>query len=230
MTTSAKLNRDQIAWRAAREIPNGAVVNLGIGLPELIANHVSIDQDVMFHSENGIIGMGPIADPGKEDFDLVSAGKKPVTVIPGAAYFDSALSFSMVRGGHIDIAALGAFQVSRFGDLANWSTGESHIPPAVGGAMDLAIGAKKVFVLTTHTTRDGAPKIVESCTYPLTASTVVKTIFTDLAVVDITNKGPIVREMVPGLDIDSLQSLTGTRLKLDPNFNILKTPLTSTKN
>ncbi len=227
MINSKKLNRDQIAWRAARDIPNDAVVNLGIGLPELVANHVENNQGIIFHSENGILGMGPIADPGKEDFDLVSAGKKPVTVIPGASYFDSALSFSMVRGGHIDIAILGAFQISRYGDLANWSTGESHVTPAVGGAMDLAIGAKKVFILTTHTSRDGAPKIVENCTFPLTASMVVKKIFTDLAVIDLNNNGPVVREMIAGMDINTLQSLSGTQLSLDSNCKVLKVPIAS---
>ncbi len=166
MTIQGRLNRNQMAWRVAREIPAGASVNLGIGMPEMVANHVTPDLEVLFQCENGILGMGPVAAPGKEDFDLVTAGKKPVTVVPGAAYFDSALSFAMIRGGHIDIAVLGAFQISRTGDLANWSTGEAGATPAVGGAMDLAQGAKRVFVLTAHTTRDGTPKIVEACTYP----------------------------------------------------------------
>jgi 3-oxoadipate CoA-transferase beta subunit len=224
MTNTKKLTRDQMAWRAARDIPNGAIVNLGIGLPELVSSHMEKNQEVVFHSENGILGMGAIADSGTEDFDLVSAGKKPVTVIPGSAYFDSSISFSMVRGGHIDIAVLGAFQVSRYGDLANWSTGEAHITPAVGGAMDLAIGAKKIFVITTHTTLDGTPKIVECCTYPLTASMVVRTIFTDLAVIDLSEKGPVVREMIPGIDLYTLQEQSGTELILDPNWKVLKAP------
>ncbi len=202
MNTSKKLTRDQMAWRASRDIPDGAVVNLGIGLPELVANYVPANREVIFHSENGILGMGPLADRAQEDFDLVSAGKKPMTVVSGAAYFDSALSFAMIRGGHIDIAVLGAFQVSHFGDLANWSTGKSHDTPAVGGAMDLASGAKQVFILTKLTTRDGKPKIVESCTYPLTGAGIVKTIFTDLAIIDIIDTGPVVREMVSGLDFD----------------------------
>ena len=223
MTNPTKLTRNQMAWRVAQDIPCGAVVNLGIGLPELVANHVAVDQEVIFHSENGILGMGAVADTGMKDFDLISAGKKPITVVPGAAYFDSALSFAMIRGGHIDIAVLGAFQISRFGDLANWSTDEPHITPAVGGAMDLASGAKQVFVLTTHTTQDGAPKIIESCTYPLTGARVVKTIFTDLAVIDLGEEGPIVREMISGMNINTLQSQSGTKLTLDPNCRVLKT-------
>jgi 3-oxoadipate CoA-transferase beta subunit len=225
MTILKRLNRDQMAWRATRDIPNGSVVNLGIGLPELVANHVAADQEVIFHSENGILGMGSVADNGKEDFDLVSAGKKPITVVPGAAYFDSALSFAMIRGGHIDIAVLGAFQVSRFGDLANWSTGEKHSIPAVGGAMDLAAGAKKIFVITTHTTRDGTPKIVENCTYPLTGERAVKTIYTDLAVIELSETGPIVREMISGMDLDTLQAQSNTQLAIDPNCKELKAPL-----
>lgn len=224
MTIPAKLNRDQMAWRVAQDIPGGASVNLGIGMPEMVANHVALGRQIVFHSENGILGMGPVAAPGEEDFDLVTAGKKPVTVIPGASYFDSALSFAMIRGGHLDIAVLGAFQISSTGDLANWSTGESGVTPAVGGAMDLAVGARRVFVLTTHTTRDGAPKIVEACTYPLTAAGIVTTVFTDLAVIDLGPDGPVVREMVDGLDMDGLQSLTGTKLKPAPDCGILTAP------
>jgi 3-oxoadipate CoA-transferase beta subunit len=225
MTTPTRLNRDQMAWRASRDIPNGSVVNLGIGLPELVANYVAADQEIIFHSENGILGMGPIAESGEEDFDLVSAGKKPITVVPGAAYFDSALSFAMIRGGHIDIAVLGAFQVSRYGDLANWSTGEKHTIPSIGGAMDLAAGAKKVFVITTHTTQDGTPKIVEKCTYPLTGNRTVKTIYTDLAVIDLNDTGPIIREMISGIDLNTLQAKSNTKLTLDPNCKELKAPL-----
>jgi 3-oxoadipate CoA-transferase beta subunit len=225
MTISERLSRNQMAWRAARAIPDGAVVNLGIGLPELVANHVEAEQEIIFHSENGILGMGAVADKEEEDFDLVSAGKNPVTIVPGAAFFDSVLSFAMIRGGHIDIAILGAFQVSRFGDLANWSTDDPHVTPAVGGAMDLASGAKKVFVLMKHTTRDGMPKIVESCTYPLTGPRAVSTIFTDLAVIDINERGPIVREMISGIDLKTLQAQSGTQLILDPNCGVLKSPL-----
>lgn len=224
MTIPGRLNRDQMAWRAAQDIPGGACVNLGIGMPELVANHVAAGREVIFHCENGILGMGPVAAPGEEDFDLVTAGKMPVTVLPGAAYFDSALSFAMIRGGHIDIAVLGAFQVSRTADLANWSTGEPGVTPAVGGAMDLAVGAKRVFVLTTHTTRDGTPKIVEACTYPLTGAGIVSTVYTDLAVIDMTENGPVVREMVDGLDLDALQALSGTRLALSPDGAVLMAP------
>ncbi len=224
MTVTTKLNRDQMAWRVARDIPAGACVNLGIGMPEMVANHVDPDREVIFQCENGILGMGPVAAPGEEDFDLVTAGKKPVTVVPGACYFDSALSFAMIRGGHIDIAVLGAFQVSHSGDLANWSTGDASATPAVGGAMDLAQGAKRVFVLTTQTTRDGAPKIVEACTYPLTGSGIVTTVFTDLAVIDLGPDGPVVREMIDGLDLDALQALSGTRLTLGADYKVLTAP------
>ena len=225
MTVPGKLNRDQMAWRVARDIPGGAVVNLGIGMPEMVANHVDPGREVIFHCENGILSMGPVAAQSEEDFDLITAGKKPVTVVSGASYFDSSLSFAMIRGGHIDIAELGAFQISRTGDLANWSTGEPGVIPAVGGAMDLAQGARQVFVLTTHTTRDGAPKIVEACTYPLTGTGNVTTVYTDLAVIDITEGGPVVREMVDGLDLEGLQALTGTRLALDPDCKPLAPPV-----
>ena len=217
-------DRNQMAARAAQELQDGWYVNLGIGMPEMVANHVSVDRQVVFHSENGILGLGPVAVAGEEDFDLVTAGKKPATVLPGAAYFDSALSFAMIRGGHLDIAVLGAFQVSRTGDLANWSTGEATVTPAVGGAMDLAQGAKRVFVLTTHTDRNGAPKIVETCTYPLTGTAIVTTVFTDLAVIDITPDGPVVRELVDGLDRDALQALTGTQLTLAADCGVLTAP------
>ncbi|NQV83092.1 MAG: 3-oxoacid CoA-transferase subunit B [Rhodospirillales bacterium] len=220
-----RLNREQMAWRAAQDIAGGAYVNLGIGMPEMVANHVTPERQVVFHSENGILGLGPVAAKGAEDFDLVTAGKKPATVLPGAAYFDSALSFAMIRGGHLDIAVLGAFQVSRTGDLANWSTGNASVTPAVGGAMDLAQGARRVFVLTTHTDRDGAPKIVEACTYPLTATAIVTTVYTDLAVIDITPDGPVVRELIGGLDMDGLQALTGPRLTPAADFRVLTAPV-----
>ncbi len=219
------LSRDQMAWRVAGDIPGGAVVNLGIGMPELIANHLPRDRQIIFHCENGILGMGPVAKAGEEDFDLVTAGKKPVTVIPGAAFFDSADSFAMIRGGHIDIAVLGAFQVSETGDLANWSTGEKGATPAVGGAMDLAQGAARVFVITRHTTKDGAPKLVRECTYPLTAAGVVTTVFTDLAIIDVTPNGLIVREMLDGMTLIDLQAATGAKLTLDPGCKPLTAPV-----
>lgn len=221
---AGNLNRDQMAWRVAQDIPGGAYVNLGIGMPEMVANHVAKDRQIIFHCENGILGMGPVAAPGEEDFDLVSAGKKPVTAIPGAAFFDSADSFAMIRGGHIDIAVLGAFQVSATGDLANWSTGAPGMTPAVGGAMDLAQGARKVFVITEHTTKDGAPKIIPECTYPLTGSGVVTTIYTDLAVIGMDEDGPVVREIVAGLSFDGLQARTGAALTLGPDCKALEAP------
>ncbi len=227
-----RLSRDQMAWRVAQAIPGGATVNLGIGMPERVADHLPGDRQIIFHCENGILGMGPVAAAGEEDFDLVTAGKKPVTVIPGAAFFDSADSFAMIRGGHIDIAVLGAFQVSETGDLANWSTdeagdeagGEAGSIPAVGGAMDLAQGARQVFVITGLTTRDGEAKIVRECTYPLTGAGVVTAIYTDLAVIDVTREGLIVREMLEPLSFDDLQALTGAKLTLDPGCKPLTAP------
>ena len=221
---SGKLNRDQMAWRVAQDIPGGSYVNLGIGMPEMVANHLPDDRQVIFHCENGILGMGPVAAPGEEDFDLVTAGKKPVTAVAGAAFFDSANSFAMIRGGHLDIAVLGAFQISAAGDLANWSTGDAGTTPAVGGAMDLAQGAKDVFVITEHTTKDGAPKIMPQCTYPLTGAGVVTTVFTDLAVIDIHKDGPVVREIANGLSFDDLQALTGATLTLDADCKELSAP------
>ncbi len=218
------LSRDQMAWRVAQAIPGGATVNLGIGMPERVANHLPSDRQIIFHCENGILGMGPVAAAGEEDFDLVTAGKKPVTVIPGAAFFDSADSFAMIRGGHIDIAVLGAFQVSETGDLANWSTGDEGSTPAVGGAMDLAQGARRVFVITGHTTKDGEAKIVRECTYPLTGAGVVTAIYTDLAVIDVTKEGLSVREMLERLSFHDLQALTGAKLTLDPGCKPLSAP------
>ncbi|MDA1090489.1 MAG: 3-oxoacid CoA-transferase subunit B [Proteobacteria bacterium] len=221
---TAPLNRDQMAWRVAQDIPGGSYVNLGIGMPEMVSNHLPEDRQIIFHCENGILGMGPVAAMGEEDFDLVTAGKKPVTAIAGAAFFDSADSFAMIRGGHLDIAVLGAFQVSAGGDLANWSTGLAGSTPAVGGAMDLAQGARAVFVITEHTTKDGAPKIIPECSYPLTAAGVVTSVFTDLAVIDIGKNGPVVREMVAGLSFDDLQARTGATLTLSPTCKVLKAP------
>jgi len=213
-----------MAWRVAQNIPGGSYVNLGIGMPEMVANHLPTDRQILFHCENGILGMGPVATPGEEDFDLITAGKKPVTAIAGAAFFDSADAFAMIRGGHIDIAVLGAFQVSGSGDLANWSTGAMGAIPAVGGAMDLAQGAKDVFVMTEHTTKDGAPKIIPACTYPLTGAGVVTSVFTDLAVIDIADGGPVIREIIDGVSFDDLQAVSGAALTLDANCQTLTTP------
>ncbi|HEY9572210.1 MAG TPA: 3-oxoacid CoA-transferase subunit B [Pusillimonas sp.] len=180
-----RLNREQMAARVAQDIPEGSVVNLGIGLPTKVANYLPADREIMLHSENGVIGMGPAPEPGTEDPDLINAGKQPVTLLPGGAYFHHADSFGMMRGGHLDICVLGAFQVSRFGDLANWHTGAPDAIPAVGGAMDLAIGAKSVYVLMELLTREGQSKLVERCTYPLTGVGCVTRVYTDLAVFDL---------------------------------------------
>ncbi len=203
-----KLTRDQMAARVARDIPEGSYVNLGIGLPTLVANHLPRDREVFLHSENGLLGMGPAPAAGEEDYDLINAGKQPVTLLPGGAYFHHADSFAMMRGGHLDICVLGAFQVSRQGDLANWHTGASDAIPAVGGAMDLAIGAKKTYVMMEHLTRSGESKIVESCSYPLTGIACVSRIYTELAVIDVTSEGLKVIEIVDGLAFEELQRLT----------------------
>lgn len=205
-------NRDQIAARVARDIPEGAYVNLGIGLPTLVANHLPKDRDIFLHSENGLLGMGPAPAPGEEDEDLINAGKQPVTILPGGAYFHHADSFGMMRGGHLDFCVLGAFQVSVGGDLANWHTGAPDAIPAVGGAMDLAIGAKQVFVMMEHQTKTGESKIVAHCTYPLTGIACVNRIYTDLAVIDVTPSGLRVVEMIDGLSLAELQRLSGVPL------------------
>jgi 3-oxoadipate CoA-transferase beta subunit len=208
-----RYTRDQMAARVARDIPEGAYVNLGIGLPTLVANHLPKDREIILHSENGVLAMGPAPAPGAEDPDLINAGKQPVTLLPGGAYFHHADSFAMMRGGHLDFCVLGAFQVSQTGDLANWHTGAPDAIPAVGGAMDLAIGAKRVYVMMEHLTKQGQSKIVERCTYPLTGIGCVNRIFTDLAVIDVTKEGLRVIEIVPGLPLDELQRLTGVALK-----------------
>jgi 3-oxoadipate CoA-transferase beta subunit len=206
-----RLTRDQMAARVARDIPEGSYVNLGIGLPTLVGNHLPADREIFLHSENGLLGMGPAPTAGAEDYDLINAGKQPVTLRPGGAYFHHADSFAMMRGGHLDICVLGAFQVSVGGDLANWHTGGDAIP-AVGGAMDLAIGAKRTFVMMEHLTKSGESKIVERCTYPLTGIGCVSRIYTDLAVIDVTARGLILVEAFNGLDRAELERLTGVPL------------------
>jgi len=198
-----------MARRVARDIPDGAIVNLGIGLPTLVANHIPSDREVILHSENGVLGMGPAPAPGQEDYDLINAGKQPVTLLPGGCYFHHADSFAMMRGGHLDVCVLGAFQVSATGDLANWNTGAPEAIPAVGGAMDLAIGAKKTYVMMEHQTKDGASKIVRSCSYPLTGIGCVSRIYTDLAVIDVTPTGLKLVDVCDGLSLPELQQLTG---------------------
>jgi len=211
-----KLSRDAMAARVARDIPEGAYVNLGIGLPTLVANHLPKGREIFLHSENGILGMGPAPAKGQEDWDLINAGKQPVTLLTGGAFFHHADSFAMMRGGHLDICVLGAFQVSAGGDLANWSTGEPGAIPAVGGAMDLAIGAKATFIMMEHVTKAGEPKIVERCTYPLTGVGCVKRIYTDLAVIDVTPSGLVATEWVDGLSFEALQALTAAPLARAP--------------
>jgi 3-oxoadipate CoA-transferase, beta subunit len=208
----SKWTKDQMAALIARDIADGAVVNLGIGMPTLVANHLGAGKEVMLHSENGIIGMGPAPAAGQEDYDLINAGKQPVTLLPGGVFFHHADSFAMMRGGHIDTCVLGAFQVAANGDLANWHTGQADAIPAVGGAMDLATGAKKTWVMMEHTTKSGEPKIVPRCTYPVTGLVCVSRVYTDLAVLDITPAGVVVREMAEGVDFAALQACTGAPL------------------
>ncbi|MDG0024329.1 3-oxoacid CoA-transferase subunit B [Trinickia sp. Y13] len=203
-----KWTRDQIAQRVARDIPEGAYVNLGIGLPTKVANYLPAEREIFLHSENGLLGMGPAPGPGEEDPELINAGKEPVTLLEGGAFFHHGDSFAMMRGGHLDICVLGAFQVSKTGDLANWHTGAADAIPAVGGAMDLAIGAKQVFVMMDHLTKSGECKLVAQCSYPLTGIACVDRIYTDLAVIDVTARGLVVIDIVEGLGFDTLQEVT----------------------
>jgi 3-oxoadipate CoA-transferase beta subunit len=211
-----RLTRNEIAARVARDIPEGAYVNLGIGLPTLVGNYLPPDREIFLHSENGLLGMGPAPPPGEEDEDLINAGKQPVTLLTGGAYFDHGDSFAMMRGGHLDICVLGAFQVAVNGDLANWHTGAPDAIPAVGGAMDLAVGARQVFVTMEHQTKSGESKIVERCTYPLTGLACVNRIYTDLAVIDVTPDGLVVREMIPDLSFEELQRISGVPMSYQP--------------
>ena len=208
-----RLTRNEMAARVARDIPDGAVVNLGIGLPTLVANHLPKDREVLLHSENGVLGMGPAPLDADIDWDLINAGKQPVTLLNGGSYFHHADSFAMMRGGHLDFCVLGAFQVSVGGDLANWHTGAADAIPAVGGAMDLAIGAKKTYVMMDHQTKSGESKIVPLCTYPLTGVGCVSRIYTDLATIDVTPEGLRVIDMVEGLDLAELQRLSGVPMQ-----------------
>ncbi|HYO36188.1 MAG TPA: 3-oxoacid CoA-transferase subunit B [Geodermatophilus sp.] len=217
-----RLDVRDVARRVARDIPGGAYVNLGIGLPTLVADCTVDGGEVVYHSENGILGMGPAPAPGEEDPELVNAGKQPVTLLPGGAFFHHTDAFLMMRGGHLDVTVLGAFQVSETGDLANWATDDATHPPAVGGAMDLAVGAERVLVMTTHTTRAGRPKLLPRCTYPLTAAGVVDRVYTDLAVLDVTPEGFLVREMVAGLGRDDLQGVTAARLAFADDVAVLE--------
>ncbi|MBX6426507.1 MAG: 3-oxoacid CoA-transferase subunit B [Variibacter sp.] len=218
------LSRRQIAWRAAQDLPDGAYVNLGIGLPTLVSDYIPEGREVVFHSENGVLGLGPAPAPGEEDPDLINAGRGLVTIVPGGAIVHHNDAFLIIRGGHLDYSLLGAFQVSAAGDLANWATDDPTFPPGLGGAMDLAVGAKEVRVLIEHTTKDGRPRLVARCTYPLTAARCVKRIYTNLAVLDVTEAGFVVREMVAGLDAPALQRLTDAPLAFAPDCGVLKAP------
>ena len=210
-TDTIGLSRDEMAERAALDIPDGSYVNLGIGIPELVAAHVPEGREFIYHTENGLLGMGPSPED-EGDPELINAGKRRVTAIAGASFFHHADSFVMIRGGHIDLCVLGALQVSQEGDLANWSTGAPDAIPAVGGAMDLVAGVETIYVITQHTTRDGDPKLVDSCTYPLTGPGVVDRIYTELAVIDVTPLGFRVVELSPGIDFEYVQERTGAEL------------------
>ncbi|AZR94076.1 3-oxoadipate CoA-transferase [Bordetella trematum] len=207
-----KLTRNQMAARVAKDILPGSYVNIGIGLPELVANHLDPADEILLHSENGMIGMGPEPASGEANPELINAGKRPVTLLTGGAFFGHVDSFAMMRGGHLDLCIMGAMQVSQAGDLANWSLGRKGEPPAVGGAMDLSVGARKVFILMEHNAKDGTPKLVENCSLPLTGLGVVHRIYTDLAIIEITSEGFFLREKLVEISDDELQRCTGAKV------------------
>ena len=213
--TYTRRTKDELAARVAQDIPDGATVNLGIGQPTLVANHIPSSLEILLHSENGILGMGPAPAAGLEDYDLINAGKQPVTLLPGGSYCHHADSFAMMRGGHLDICVLGAFQVSAAGDLANWHTGEADAIPAVGGAMDLAVGAKQTWVMMDLLTKQGQSKLVSKCSYPLTGIGCVKRVYTDLATLACSPAGLSVIDMVPGLSLEALSQLIGLPLAFE---------------
>jgi 3-oxoacid CoA-transferase B subunit len=213
-----------MAWRAAQDIRPGAYVNLGIGIPTLVSDYVEAEREVVFHAENGVIGQGPAPAPGEEDPDLINAGRGLVTLVAGGSYVHHTDSFLIIRGGHLDLTILGAFQVSAAGDLANWATDDPAFPPGLGGAMDLAVGAKAVWVLLDHVTKKGEPRLRTRCTYPLTAPECVRRIYTNLAVIDVMPGGMLVREMVDGLRSDELQRLTEAPLTFATDCGVLRTP------
>lgn len=204
-------SKEEMAQKAAREIAPGSIVNLGIGLPTLVADYLPEDLGVWFHSENGLLGMGPFPYEGEEDSQIINAGKQTVTIVPGGSIFDSALSFGMIRGGHVDLAILGAMQIGANGDLANWAIPGGKIM-GIGGAMDLASGARRILVMTTHTTKEGEPKLVETCNYPLTAKGCVNRIISEIAVIDVTPNGFVLVETAPGVSREEVQSKTGAKL------------------
>ncbi|MDB5520538.1 MAG: 3-oxoadipate CoA-transferase [Tardiphaga sp.] len=224
MPSYQPLTREQMAWRAAQDLPEGAFVNLGIGIPTLTASYVPADREVIFHSENGVLGLGPKPKPGEQDENLIDAGKNYTTLITGGCYVHHADAFLMIRGGHLDVSLLGAFEVSETGDIANWTTDDPAFPPGVGGAMDLAAGAKEVRVLMEHTSKSGAPRILRHCSLPLTAAGVVKRIYTNLAVLDVTPAGLVVLEMVPGMTLEMLQSMTEPALTAAASLRSLQPP------
>jgi len=218
------LKRRQIAWRAAQDLAEGSYVNLGIGLPTLVSDFIPTDREIVLHSENGVLGVGPAPGDNEIDWDLINAGKQPVTLVTGGSYVHHTDSFLMIRGGHLDLALLGAFEVSETGDLANWTTDDPGFPPGVGGAMDLAVGAKEIRVLVEHTTKAGAPRLRKHCGYPLTAASVDRRIYTDLAVIDVTPEVMLVREIVEDLDFDALQARTEAALRPAPDLRPLRAP------
>src|SRR5690606_14458738 len=220
---TVKLTNAQIAWRAAQDIPDGAYVNLGIGFPEMVAKFKPEGREVIYHTENGILDFGEAPRAGEEDWDLINAGKKAVTLNPGAAFFHHADSFAMVRGGHLDVAILGAYEVAENGDLANWSTGPGSVP-AVGGAMDLVNGVKRVAVITDHVTKDGRPKLLKRCRLPLTGVGCVSTVYTSLAVLDIIDRRFVLREKLPGISLDELQALTEAEIVVGDRVGDLIVP------
>jgi 3-oxoadipate CoA-transferase beta subunit len=223
-TAYKPLNRDQMAWRAAQDLPEGAYVNLGIGMPTLAASYVPADREVIFHSENGILGLGPKPAPGMEDENMIDAGKNYTTLKTGGVFMHHADAFLMIRGGHLDVSLLGAFEVSETGDLANWTTEDPSFPPGVGGAMDLAVGAREIRVIMDHTDKQGRPRILKHCTLPLTAPGCVRRIYTNLAVIDVTPQGLFVVEMVEGMTLEKLQSLTEPTLHLANSWQALTPP------
>src|SRR5260370_36425051 len=225
MTAQARsLTRKQIAWRAAEEIADGSYVNLGIGLPTLVADFIPPDREIVFHSENGILGLGRAPAPGEVDPDLINAGKGAASLLPGGSFFHHTDAFLMIRGGHVDLSLMGAFEVSAEGDLANWTTNDPHFAPGVGGAMDLAAGAREVRVLLEHTTKEGEPRLRRRCSYPLTKHRCATGIYTNLAVLDVTAQGLSVCEMIEGMTLGDLQALTEPPLTLADGWRPLQAP------
>ncbi len=218
------LNRNQMAWRAAQDIADGAVVNLGIGMPVLVSDHLPAGRDVFFQSENGVIGVGPAAKPDEIEPDLVDAGSRKITLRPGGSIIDSVWSFAMIRGGHIDVTILGGFEVAANGDFANWDSRVPNKGPLVGGAMDLAVGARATWVIMEHNTKGGAPRLLERCTLPLTAKGCVKRIYTDIAVIDVTTAGFVARELLEGVSSDELRARTGAPIALAADCRPLAAP------